>query len=125
MLYGFKELMVLPVEDGEDEFIKYRRMKYRKTESTDWVCGNCNCEPCICDGDVNINEALTPVQRRQSKMRFKKYKSRIEIGRKRAERKIASPEKLKKRARKAARIAIIAKITIENLKSTRIFGIFF
>jgi peptidyl-tRNA hydrolase len=60
MLYGFKELMVLPVEEGEDELIKYRRMRHRKTdttsESAEWVCGNCNCDPCTCE---EINEIQT------------------------------------------------------------------
>lgn len=113
MLYGFKELMVLPVEDGEDEFIKYRRMKYRKTdttsESVDWVCGQCNCDPCNCENTVD--EALTPIQRQKAKRRMQKFQSRIKIGRERAKRKIASPEKLKKRSQKAARKAIIKKIT--------------
>ena len=61
-MYGFKELMVLPVEAGEDELIKYRRMKHRKTdttsESTDWVCGECNCEPCTC-GEINEDAPAT------------------------------------------------------------------
>jgi hypothetical protein len=97
MLYGFKELMVLPVEEGEDEYIKYRRMKYRKTDTT--------------SESVEVDEALNPAQRRQRARLFKRYKSRIEIGRERAKRKVASPEKLMNRSMKAARKAIIKKIT--------------
>jgi hypothetical protein len=97
MLYGFKELMVLPVEEGEDEFIKYRRMKHRKTDTT--------------SESVEVDEALNPAQRRQRARLFKRYKSRIEIGRERAKRKVASPEKLMNRSMKAARKAIIKKIT--------------
>ena len=29
-MYSFKELMITPVESGEDEYLKYRAMKRRK-----------------------------------------------------------------------------------------------
>jgi len=111
-MYGFKELMVLPVEAGEDELIKYRRMKHRKTdttsESTDWVCGECNCEPCTCGND--IDEALTMAQRRKRSLSARKYQAKLKLGRKRAAMKIADKGRLMKRARKAARKVLIKKL---------------
>ena len=50
-------------------------------------------------------------QRRKLAMRMKKNKARIAMARKRAERKTASMDTLKKRARKQARKAVVAKIT--------------
>ena len=57
------------------------------------------------------DEALTMQQRLKMARTFKKNKAKIAIGRKRAARKIASPEKLKKRAQKQARMTILKKIT--------------
>lgn len=63
------------------------------------------------DIDSGINEALTPSQRRARGRLFKKYKAKIKLGQERARRKVASPEVLKKRARKAARNLILKKLT--------------
>jgi len=95
-MYSFKDLMVLPVESGEDEYLKYRAMKRRKH---------------MFESAEEVDEALTATQRRARGRQFKKYKAKIKLGQERAKRKIASPEKLKKRSRKAARNAIISKIT--------------
>ncbi len=58
-----------------------------------------------------VSEVLDMAQRRKLAMRMKKNKSRIAMARKRAERKTASMDTLKKRARKQARKAVVAKIT--------------
>ena len=57
------------------------------------------------------DEALDMSQRLKMARTFKKNKAKIALGRKRAARKIASPEKLKKRAQKQARMTILKKIT--------------
>lgn len=73
-------------------------------------CGpDCNCGPEGC-GD-NTNEALNMQQRRAKARQMKRYKSRIKLGQDRAKRKMASPEVIKKRARKAARKAVFMKLT--------------
>jgi hypothetical protein len=59
----------------------------------------------------NLEEALTPSQRRQRARIMKRLAPKIAIGRKRAERRFADPERLKNRARKAARKAILLKLT--------------
>jgi len=57
------------------------------------------------------DEALNMQQRLKMARTFKKNKAKIAIGRKRAARKIASPEKIKLRAMKQARMTFFKKIT--------------
>lgn len=58
-----------------------------------------------------LSEVLDVAQRRKLAMRMKKNKARIAMARKRAERKTASMDVLKKRARKQARSAMVSKIS--------------
>lgn len=58
-----------------------------------------------------LSEVLDVAQRRKLAMRMKKNKARIAMARKRSERKTASMDVLKKRARKQARNAVVSKIT--------------
>lgn len=56
------------------------------------------------------DEAMTMAQRMKMKAAFKKNKGKIALGKKKAAKKLASPEKLKARAQKQARDIIIKKI---------------
>jgi hypothetical protein len=56
------------------------------------------------------DEAMTMAQRMKMKAAFKKNKAKIALGKKKAAKKLASPEKLKARAKKQARDMIIKKI---------------
>ena len=56
------------------------------------------------------DEAMTMSQRMKMKAAFKKNKGKIALGKKKAAKKLASPEKLKARAKKQARDIIIKKI---------------
>tara|TARA_A200000159_G_C7311869_1_gene334999 strand:- start:1143 stop:1514 length:372 start_codon:yes stop_codon:yes gene_type:complete len=56
------------------------------------------------------DEAMTMAQRMKMKAAFKKNKAKIALGKKKAAKKLASPEKLKARAKKQARDLIIKKI---------------
>lgn len=58
-----------------------------------------------------VSEVLNATQRRKLAMKMKKNKTRIALGRKRAERRMASKEVLQKRARRQARKAMVSKIT--------------
>lgn len=60
---------------------------------------------------TTTDEAMTVQQRLKRSRQFKKIKAKIAMGRKKAARKIASPEKLKKRALKKARLKFFKKIT--------------
>ena len=61
--------------------------------------------------ETEIDEALNPQQRRARARLMKRLKSRIALGRKRAERRFADPERLRRRAQKAARKAIFQKLS--------------
>lgn len=80
-------------------------------------CGpECPCEgqcgdDCNCDCNEDVTEALNIQQRRARSRQMKKYKARLNIGRKKAAMKLASSDTLKRRARKAARAAVAKKIT--------------
>lgn len=59
----------------------------------------------------NTDEALDMTQRMARKRAFKKNKAKIALGRKRAEKRMANMDTLKKRAQKAARGQILKKLT--------------
>ena len=61
--------------------------------------------------DGTYDEALDMQQRRKLAQRMKRNKARIAMGRRRAERKVASMDKLKVRARKQARKMLAKKLT--------------
>ena len=60
---------------------------------------------------IYTSEALDASQRRKLAMRMKRNKARIAMGRKRAERKTANMDTLKKRAKRQARIQFAKKLT--------------
>ena len=57
-----------------------------------------------------FNEAMTMAQRMKAKATFRKNRAKIKLGRKKAAKKLASPEKLKGRAEKKARNILMNKI---------------
>lgn len=79
----------------------------------------------ICDDlveDADLDEALTLQQRMKAKANMRKNKAKIAMGRKKAEKKIASPEKLKARARKQARDSLEKKLLKGKDKSELSFS---
>lgn len=107
----FKDFMAVDYMPGEDGIIK----KAAKKRKQDTPTGNTG-------ESTETNEALTAAQRRKRALQFKKYKSRIKIGKERAARKIASPEKLKKRSRKQARLAVMKKLIKDTPKDEMSFA---
>ena len=99
-MLGFKDMMVVDYRPGEPEEIKYKAQKRKRT---------------TIGGEQS--EALTVPQRLAKSRQMKKYKSRLKLGRQRAARRIASKEKLERRARKKAREAILKKLTKDVPKS--------
>ncbi len=55
-------------------------------------------------------EALTPAQRMKAKINFKKNRAKIMLGRKKAAKKLASPQQLKTRAHNQARKVLLNKL---------------
>lgn len=97
---GFKDFLNVDYAPGMPDEVK-RNAKKRKMDTPTGNTGESVEQP---------TEALTPTQRRARARMFKKYKQRIKIGQERAKRRIASPEKLKKRARKQARMVVLNKL---------------
>tara|TARA_B100000085_G_scaffold73866_1_gene66359 strand:+ start:2239 stop:2679 length:441 start_codon:yes stop_codon:yes gene_type:complete len=93
-LLRFKDMYVAEYRPGEDELTNYRA-KRRKNGAM----------------HEDVEEALNMAQRRARQRLFKRLKSKIKLGRDRAKRKMASPDKLKKRALKQARMKVFLKIS--------------
>lgn len=92
-LLRFKDLYVVEYRPGEDELTNYRAMKRKRQMYED------------------VDEALDIRQRLAKQRMFRRYKSKIKLGRDRAKRRMAKPDVLRKRANKAARKVILKKIT--------------
>lgn len=71
----------------------------------------------IVEGVEEVDEALNMQQRRKRALIMRRLKSRIKLGRERAKRRIASPEKLQRRARRQARMMIFKRLTKDIPKS--------
>ena len=92
-LLRFKDLYVVEYRPGEDELTNYRAMKRKRQMYED------------------VDEALNIRQRLAKQRMFRRYKSKIKLGRDRAKRRMAKPDVLRKRSNKAARTLILKKLT--------------
>lgn len=100
----FKDFTSVDYTQTGDDQLAYNAKKRKKDIPT----GN--------TGEEVENEALDMTQRLARGRMFKKNKAKIAMGRKRAQRKIASMDTLKKRARKAARNILLKKLTKDTPK---------
>ena len=71
---------------------------------------------------TSTDEAVTMATRMKMKAAMRKNKAKIAIGRKRAAKKLKSPDKLKTTARRKARDIIIAKLLKDKKKSDLSFA---
>jgi len=108
---SFKDYLAVDYAPGMPDQIKYNAKKRKY----DYASTN----PPRSD---DVDEALTMQQRRARARLLKRYKSRIKMGRERAKRRFASPEKLKSRARKAARMLVFKKISKDIPKADLTFA---
>jgi len=69
-----------------------------------------------------VDEAFTQARRMKAKATFRKNKAKIELGRKKAAMKLASPEKLKAKADKKAREIVVQKLLKDKDKSELSFA---
>ena len=99
-MYSFKELMVLPVEPGEDEYLKYRYMKRRKHMYEEAAVE-----------EETTDEALSMAARRKRSRDMRKNKNKLRIARNRMKKRVANPERIRKRAKKQAIDKIYKKLT--------------
>ena len=76
----------------------------------------------LSEESADFSEAMSLQHRMKMKAAFRKNKAKIMLGRKKAAKKLASPEKLKKRAEKAARQILIKKILKQRNKEDLSFA---
>lgn len=103
---SFKHFLV-NYDPEQDEYLQFRRLRYRRTiaDSTSESY----------EGDVE--EAVTMQQRRKMALAMRRNKAKMKMARKRASMRVASLEKLKKRARKKAREFLLKRISKDIPKS--------
>ena len=65
-MYSFKELMITPIEDGEDEYLKYRAMKRRKHMYEETAVE-----------EESTDEALSMASRRKRSRYMRKNKNKL------------------------------------------------
>lgn len=103
-MFSFKELMARPVEEGEDEYLKYRAQKRRRGLLGGTIGGPVS-------ESVELDEALSTAARLKKGRNMKRYASRMAMGRKKALKKTAGRAKIKQRAERQARNAMFKKLT--------------
>lgn len=102
---SFKHFMVVDYRPGEPELVKYQAHKRRRQQGAGSNAEYSSTNP------PSANETLTNAQRLALARRMKKIAPKIKLGQMRAKLRMASKEKLMKRARKAARDVLVRKIT--------------
>jgi hypothetical protein len=103
---SFDDLHQTEYRPGEDELTNYRAYRRRK-----FGVGTGEGGPIGESTELEFDEALNMQQRMARKRQIKRFKSKIEMGRKRARRRMASKDTLEKRAQKQARTTLLKKIT--------------
>jgi hypothetical protein len=73
-----------------------------------------NCVPKEESGSDELDEIMNMQQRRKRALTMRKFKTKIAVGRKRSQRRMATPEKLKSRSRKKAIQIVRAKVAGEQ-----------
>lgn len=111
--YSFNDMHVTQYRPGEDELTNYRAYRRKRISDTQHygLTGNELGE------STDVDEALTVQQRMARKRMFKRIQPKIKLGKQRAARRIASKEKLQKRAIKKARMAMFKRFTKDVPKS--------
>lgn len=76
----------------------------------------------LSEDSADFSEAMSLAHRMKMKAAFRKNKAKIALGKKKAAKKLASPEKLKARAQKQARDILIKKILKDKKKGDLSFA---
>lgn len=108
-MYSFKDFLTVDYTGTDDELLALAAKKRKKADTTGPV------------SEVEVGEAFTMAQRMKARQNFRKIKAKVAMGRKKAARRFATPEKLKTRAQKQARAAVLKKI-LKKDKSELSYG---
>ena len=103
----FDDMHPTEYRPGEDELTNYRA--YRRKRA--YGVGTGEGGPIGESTELEFDEALNMQQRMARRRQIKRYKSKIEMGRKRARRRMANKGTLEKRAVKQARTTLLKKLT--------------
>lgn len=107
-MYSFKDFLTVDYTATGDELLA----KWAKRRKTDDTSGDLTASY-----KPEIDEALTQAQRQKIKMLMRKNRAKIKLGQKRAARRLASKEKLQKRAEKQARNILVKRILKDKDKA--------
>jgi len=106
----FKDYLTVDYTPGEPDLVKKNAKKRKSDDTATSAVGE------------NVEEALNMAQRLQRSRQFKRYKSKIKLGRERQSHKLADDKRLMKRARKAARNLIAKRLTNDVPKDELTFA---
>ena len=90
-MYSFKDFVIANPSMETDELISYMRQKRKRNEDVINTVEDLSEEEF--DTMLDMDEALTTQQRMKMKAAFRKNKGKIAIAKKKAAKKLASPEK--------------------------------
>jgi hypothetical protein len=109
MPVGFKDYMTVDYRPGEDDLTKYRAHKRRRGQGAGSDAEYASKNPPRVDEEPD--EALSMAARRKRSRDMRKNKNKLKIARARMMKRVANPERIKKRARKQAIDMIYKKLT--------------
>lgn len=107
--YSAKDLTVVDYRPGEDDQTKYAAQKRRRGQGAGADAEYASKNPPRVDEEPD--EALSMQSRMKRSRDMRKNKNKLAIARKRMAKRVANPERIKKRARKQARDMIYKKLT--------------
>lgn len=110
MPVGFKDYMTVDYRPGEDDLTKYRAHKRRRGQGAGSDAEYASTHAPRKE-EQETDEALSLAARRKRSRDMRKNKNKLKVARSRAMKRVANPERIKKRARKQAINMIYKKLT--------------
>jgi len=110
-VYSFKELVaagLIPNPSESEQYLAYRAQKRKRTIG---VGEGGPIGEAVEETEEQLDEVLNMQQRMKKKATMRRLKAKIALGRKRAAKKRANPEQLKKRAARRARAQMFKKLS--------------
>jgi hypothetical protein len=106
-MHSFKDFLTVDYMPGSDELMKYQAQKRKRGahDSSGTV------------SEEDIDEVLGVSARIKKKAQLRKNKAKIKLGQRKSKKKIANVDRLKKRARRQARMNILKKLLRGKSKS--------
>lgn len=103
-MYSFKDLLTVDLKPGSDELTKYRKQKSNRGSNDSSGVVTAETEK-----GAAKSEALSIQQRMKKRQQMRRMKAKIALGRRKAMRRTATTDVLKKRAQRKARLLVLKK----------------